>query len=42
MSSASDISFRPELGEGTLSPVNRTTPRRAAGHAAYHESAAPF
>lgn len=38
----SHIPFRQELGESILSPVNRTTPRRPPGHAAYHESDAPF
>jgi hypothetical protein len=38
----SDIPFRPELGESTVSPVNRTTSRRPAGHCVHHESDAPF
>jgi hypothetical protein len=33
-----DIPFHPELGQSTLSPVNRTTPRRPAGHAVCHQS----
>jgi hypothetical protein len=37
-----DIPFRPELRESTVSPVNRTTPRRSDAQAVYHESDAPF
>ena len=34
--------FRRALGESTLSPVNRTWPRRRAEHAIHHDSDAPF